>query len=335
MCGEGEFCNFEDPNHGFCEMCNNAQRCDEQPINGPEAELECNEVCNGKAKCNGSEYCGSDSFCSWGNPEYGFCEMCKNTNGCDAPSDYIVAPEGEDECKEICKGRCNITMLCGTDQFCNWENPEYGFCESCKNVGSCQDPPIQGPDGEQECKEICKGLCTNSEMCGERAFCNFEDPENGVCEMCRNVKTCIEPQIYGQKAEIECKVVCQGNVKCVDSRVCGKDSFCSWQYPELSSQYPGFCVMCKTTNGCEAPSDYIVIEEGQEECKEICKGKCNNTKTCDTDHGKFCNWEDPKYGFCEPCSQNITSCYESTIYLEKGEEECRKTCKCKSDTLYE
>ena len=71
MCGEGEFCNFEDPNYGFCEMCNNVQRCDEQPINGPEGEVEGIEVWNGKEKCNCSDDCGSESFCSWGNPEYG------------------------------------------------------------------------------------------------------------------------------------------------------------------------------------------------------------------------------------------------------------------------
>ena len=156
-CDSDEFCNYEDPDYGFCEMCNDVQRCDQPTINGPEGAVECNVVCRGKAKCNGSEDCGSNSFCSLENPEYGFCEMCENTNGCDAPSEYIVAVEGQEECKDVCNGKCNSSNVCGIDEFCNWENPYYGVCEQCNKVESCKDPEICVQKGKEECKQSCKG----------------------------------------------------------------------------------------------------------------------------------------------------------------------------------
>ena len=130
-CENDQFCNYDDPDYGFCEMCNNVHSCDEPPINGPENEVECNEVCNGKKQCNRSEDCGFDSFCSWRDPEYGNCEMCQNTNGCEGPSDYIVQPEGQDECKKVCECKCNSPLL-GKEQ--------------------------QTKDEREECNEICHGI---------------------------------------------------------------------------------------------------------------------------------------------------------------------------------
>ena len=214
-CDNDQFCNYEDSEYGFCEMCNNVQSCDEQLINGPEGGVECNVICYGKAKCNGSEDCGSNGFCSLENPEYGFCEMCENTKGCDAPSEYIVAPEGQEECNEVCKGRCNTTTVCGTDQFCNWENPDYGFCEQCNEFESCKDPKInvQNGDGEVECNEVCNGKtkCNGSEYCGADSFCSWRDPEYGFCEMCQNTNGCEGPSDYivDPEGQDECKKICE------------------------------------------------------------------------------------------------------------------------------
>ena len=63
----------------------------------------------------------------------------------------------------IIVGQCRDSSECrrNGDGFCNFDNGNSGFCESCldilSNGGSCEDAGFINQRGEHECENICGG----------------------------------------------------------------------------------------------------------------------------------------------------------------------------------
>merc|ERR1712147_25718 len=128
--------------------------------------------------CSSNNDCGDERFCNFDNENNGYCESCSHINDCE--SEDFTTKRGMVACMQRCEyhdkydtmnsnnnfmrfnnmrrdSSCTSNGDCdGDDWFCDFENENTGYCQSCSYFNSCEDAGFTNKHGMVSCMETCE-----------------------------------------------------------------------------------------------------------------------------------------------------------------------------------
>jgi len=122
-CGDERFCNFESENNGYCESCSHINDCQSEDFNTKHGMISCMQRCEYHDKYDtmnsNNNFMGSNSM--------------RRDSSCTS------------------NGDCD-----GDNWFCDFENENTGYCQSCSSFRSCENAMFTNKHGMVSCMETCE-----------------------------------------------------------------------------------------------------------------------------------------------------------------------------------
>jgi hypothetical protein len=227
--GQGED-SIEDNNGGQNNANNGDQSvCGDGICNGAENAQSCAADCgdgnnNGNNGNNGDGVCG-DGTCGDGETPSNCAQDC--VQGCDcAPEEICVNNDRvDDRCfpsdcdgqacadGEVCDGVACVSVSCAGVDCGGYPNVcRGGVCV----VGSCNDPDVRCPEGQECIEDECRAACTTQADCGALACVD------GYCVVCESAGECGPGLLC---INDQCVLPCTEDPdQCTGQEVCDPDS---------------------------------------------------------------------------------------------------------------
>jgi hypothetical protein len=269
-------CSFSEENYNCAGDClndtDNDGVCDELEIAGCTESFACNynsNATNDDASCETTSCagCGIVPACNY-DPQATISnnDICKGPGGdCDDEDDGTINDVYTSDCD--CVGQL-VVLGCTEPSACNFSILANEDDESClfnaDALGVCGGSCTSDADGD--------GICDDIDNCWNQLTCNFNDPQNGVCESI----TCAGCKLdgacnYDSEATIADNDSCLGEAASCDdgdpnttndvfNDNCGcfgepivegcTDSTNPWNYDENANVDDGSCVNVLSGSGC-------------------------------------------------------------------------------------
>merc|ERR1740124_603141 len=97
-CAEGQFCNYDFGDTGFCQECYNVNHCYHAGLPDYGA-YDCWTKCESFSGCTKDSGCVVGQFCNYDFGDTGFCQECYNLNDCNNAG---LPDKGAEDCVNKC-----------------------------------------------------------------------------------------------------------------------------------------------------------------------------------------------------------------------------------------
>merc|ERR1712113_231362 len=216
QCPNGQFCNYDSQDYGFCERCidfPSRHRCATEGFITKRGNIACMSTC------------------------FPFQPML------DIMNPNFAETNQESQSTNQRPGFCSENDSCPAGWLCNFDNGSDGFCENCDNFAtqhSCAIESFITTKGNVACMDSCfpdepnqpvlnpgrhetepqpkntenvPGTCP-TEPCPEGWFCNYDSNYYGFCENCAhfpNQHRCATEGFITKRGNVACMDTCYPN----------------------------------------------------------------------------------------------------------------------------